>query len=159
MFSLLGTIGLALAPRNGLPEANGFVLVVNALNGLLLLFLVSLLVALLNKLVELSFLVENILVPVEVSLPNRGLLKFELLSENSGLDNDCEFLLELLVLLVNRLLLLLFDNGNKLFFTLLLVSLLMSKSFVCSVILFALIFGLSSEFNCESFLFSSLFSL
>jgi len=109
----------------------------------------------LNKLVELSLLVENILVPVEEPLPNSGLLKFELLSENSGL-NDCEFLLELLVLFVNRLLLL-FDNGNKLFFTLLLVSLLMSKSFVCSVILFALIFGLSSEFNCESFLFSSLF--
>jgi len=132
----------AVDPRNGLLAANGLAEVeLNALKGLLDCELVV------------GMLLNSVLVLVE-----GGKSELEGLLPNNGLDSDAllsvevkrglkswEFLVELGWLEIG-----LFVVGNRE-----LEDLLMSKSLVCSVILFALILGFSSEFSWESLLSSS----
>lgn len=86
---------------------------------------------------------------LDVLVPNKGFATELLLLEDANNGFICEFLfelgwLEILLLVENR------------FVGVILSDLLMSRSLVCSVILFALILGFSSEFNWESLLQSSL---
>lgn len=141
---------LGLLPRNGLLDANGFALpVLNAWNGFGFDFS-PLLVA--NRLVDLLL---NMLLDWD-PFPNKGLDKFEL-SENKGLIDwelfELFLLIKLLLFDEKRLFVIIFSLFSFWSFLFSLLSLkLISKSFVCWVILLALIFGLSSEFNCESLL-------